>query len=178
MSDETPEPRSRARHALRLLAEIAAFAVIALLAIGLFGRLRGPDLPAEAPPFTLPDLDGRPVALADFAGRPVIVNFWATWCAPCRFEIPSFSAFARDNPDIAVLGLAADGTAEHLRAAAVDLGVDYPILRADRATLAAYGVDVYPTTVVIDAAGRVHSTHAGLMLGPHLWAATRGLDRR
>lgn len=168
-------PASKGRRLLRLARELLIFAALALVAMGVAGRLRAPDLPPAAPGFTLLDLDGQPVRLADFAGRPVVLNFWATWCMPCRVEAPSFEAFARSHPDIPVLGIAADGSPEALRAAAAELGITYPIVRGDRATLSAYGVEVYPTTVVVDAEGRVATSHAGLMLRPHLWLATRGL---
>ncbi len=170
-------PASTGRRLLRLLRELAIFAVLALVALGVAGRLRAPDLPPEAPGFTLLDLDGAPVRLADYAGRPVVLNFWATWCMPCRLEAPSFDAFARANPDIPVLGIAADGTPDALRVAADELGMSYRILRGDRVTQEAYGVTVYPTTVVVDSDGRVATSHVGLMLGPHLWLATRGLAR-
>lgn len=182
MQDPTPAdrtdvdpPASTGRRLLRLVRELLIFAAFALVALGIAGRLRAPDLPPRAPGFTLPDLDGEPVRLADYAGRPVVLNFWATWCMPCRIEAPSFEAFARSHPEIPVLGIAADGTADDLRTAAAELGITYPIVRGDRATLAAYGVTVYPTTVVVDAEGRVATSHAGLMLRPHLWLATRGL---
>lgn len=168
-------PPSRRIRLLQIGRELLIFAALAVLAIGVAGQLRGPDLPPRAPDFALPDLDGRVVRLADFAGRPVVLNFWATWCMPCRVEAPSFVAFARANPHIPVLGVAVDGTVEAVAKTAAEWGLDYPIVRADRATLAAYGVDVYPTTVVIDAEGRVADTHAGLMLRPHLWWSTRGL---
>ena len=168
-------PTSTGRRLLRLARELLIFAALALVVIGVAGRLRGPDLPPEAPAFALADLEGRTVRLSDYAGRPVVLNFWATWCMPCRVEAPSFDAFARAHPEIPVLGIAADGTPDELRAAADELGISYRILRADRATLRAYGVDVYPTTVIVDRRGRVTVSHAGLMLRPHLWLATRGL---
>lgn len=166
---------SRRRRLLSIARELLIFAALALVAMGVFGRLRAPDLPPEAPAFTLLDLDGARVSLADYAGRPVVLNFWATWCTPCRVEAPSFDAFARANPEIPVLGIAADGSPDELRAAAAELGIGYRILRADRATLRAYGVDLFPTTVVVDTEGRITASHAGLMLRPHLWLATRGL---
>ncbi len=139
----------------------------------LSGWLRAPSLPDQAPEFNLAGLDGNEVALADFRGQTVVLNFWATWCGPCRFEIPSFSRFARNNPDIPVLGIAADGSPGQLKAAKKSMGIDYPVLIGDRATLNAYGVSVFPTTVVVGPDGEVVSAHAGLMWGPQLWWATR-----
>lgn len=146
--------------------------LVVVLQTGL-GQLRAPSLPPEAPAFTLPDLEGETVALADFAGQTVVLNFWATWCGPCRLEIPSFSKFAQQNPEIPVLGIAIDGAPEQLRSAREDLGISYPILRADRRTLEAYGISGVPTTVVVDGTGQVRSAHVGPLFRPQLWWMTR-----
>lgn len=150
-----------------------------VLTVGLFfgastamSWLRAPDLPEQAPAFTLLDLDGTPVSLEAFAGQTVVLNFWATWCGPCRLEAPWFASFADAHPDVAVLGIAVDGTPPQLRAAGKRLGITYPILVADRATLAAYQPSAYPTTVVVGPDGLVDTVHVGLMTRPQLaWAA-------
>lgn len=133
------------------------------------GWFRAPDLPPEAPAFTLPALSGPDVSLAQFRGRTVILNFWATWCGPCRIEAPSFATFARNNPDVVVLGLTEDADEAKVRKTAKDLGLDYPILMADPQTLAAYGVTTYPTTVVVGPDGTVRTAHTGLLFRPQLW---------
>lgn len=148
--------------------------LLAAVAMMVFGRLRAPDLPDQAPDFALQTLDGTPVVLSELRGQAVVLNFWATWCGPCRIEIPSFSSFAADNPDVVVLGMATDGTEAELRAASRSLGIGYPVVRADRATIDAYGVSTLPTTVVVDAEGKVHTAHTGMMLGPQLSLAVRG----
>ena len=102
-----------------------------------------------------------------------MLNFWATWCGPCRTEIPWFSKFATENPDIVVLGIATDGTEDELRAASAQLGITYPVLRADSATQRAYGVNTIPTTVVVEPDGSVGTVHVGLMTGIQLELATR-----
>ena len=132
------------------------------------GRWRAPELPNEAPSFVLEDLDGQPVALSSFRGTPVVLNFWATWCGPCRLEIPSFTSFAQANPDIVVLGVAVDGSPSELRMAAEALGIGYPVLLASEEVKQAYGVSTLPTTVIIDPNGQVHSAHSGIMLRPQL----------
>ncbi len=144
----------------------------ALLFVAL-GWLRAPTLPDEAPDFALSDLDGQIVQLSALRGQTVVLNFWATWCGPCRVEIPTFSSFALDHPEIPVLGIAADGAAEALRAAAVELGIEYPVLIAAPDTLARYGVDTLPTTVVVEPDGAIGYAHAGILFAPQLWWATR-----
>jgi thiol-disulfide isomerase/thioredoxin len=138
-----------------------------------FGWVRAPSLPTEAPAFTLADLHGQRVSLADFRGHTVVLNFWATWCGPCRMEIPTLSAFAAAHPDIPILGIAVDGTAAQLEKAAASFGITYPVLVADKATLSAYGIGTLPTSVIVGPDGKVRSAHTGLMLRPHLWWLTR-----
>ena len=163
----------RLRRLARLVGQLVVFGVLVVLLQTLLGWWRAPDLPEQAPAFTLSDLDGRTVRLEDFAGRTVVLNFWATWCGPCRLEIPSFSRFAKTHGDIVVLGVAVDGEVETLRRARHDLGITYPVLRADRATLAAYDVTSLPTTVVVRGDGSIRSAHAGMLFGPQLWWLTR-----
>ncbi len=106
--------------------------------------------------FSLPLLDGGNAALSDFRGNWVVVNYWATWCAPCRAEIPELSQLHDDRPDITVLGLAFEDTDTHSFAVFLsEFEVTYPILL----------VDVYdppqpfgapralPTTILLDAGG-------------------------
>ena len=171
-TEETDAPSSALARWGRTLAEWG----LTLLAIGAVwlgvGWLRAPDLPDQAPDFTLAALDGSTVTLSDLRGQTVVLNFWATWCGPCRVEIPAFSAFAQDHPEVPVLGIAVDGTPAELRQAAAKLGIDYPVLVADGAVQAAYQVETLPTTVVINPDGSVRTAHAGIMPGPQLrWAA-------
>lgn len=146
--------------------------LIALVWVGI-GILRAPDLPEQAPGFTLPDLQNQPVSLSDFSGQKVVLNFWATWCGPCRMEIPAFSSFSDKNQDITVLGIAVDGSAAELRQASKKLGISYPVLIADEATKERYGVGTLPTTVIVEEDGTVGYAHTGLMLQPQLLWATR-----
>ena len=101
-----------------------------------------------------------------------LLNFWATWCGPCRAEVPGLASFAAAHPDIPMLGIAVDGDAAKLRATGQDLGITYPILLADGPTKKAYDISTLPTTVVVNAEGQVRAAHAGLMLPPHLWLLT------
>ena len=146
--------------------------VVAVL-FHLIGGWRAPDLPDDAPGFVLKDLDGNSVALDDFQGRPVVLNFWATWCGPCQIEIPSFSNFADQNPDVVVLGVAMDGTPEELTRAAKEMGIRYPVVLANSEIKEAYGVSTLPTTVIIDPKGEVHSAYTGILFGPQLQWETR-----
>jgi thiol-disulfide isomerase/thioredoxin len=171
-TDPTLKPR---RHfLLRWLRELAVTALLALIVLQVVGWLRAPDLPDQAPDFTLPALAGDSVTLSNLRGQTVVLNFWATWCGPCRIEIPGFSAFADANPDIVVLGVATDGTRSQLMAARKKLEISYPVVRSDRETTDAYGVQTLPTTVIVGPDGSVQAVHTGILTRPQLWWMTRG----
>jgi thiol-disulfide isomerase/thioredoxin len=173
-TDEVPlleEPGGRWRTAARWARDLLVLAVVALVGGRAIGWLRAPSLPESAPPFELRDVAGQAVSLSDFEGQTVVLNFWATWCGPCRLETPAFDRFARAHPDVVVLGIAADGPAGKVRKVAEELGATYPILMGDPATLAAYDVGLYPTTVVVGPDGTIRTAHAGLMFRAQLaWA--------
>jgi len=119
-----------------------------------------------APGFTLVDLDGKRVSLADFKGKPVLVNFWATWCGPCKLEMPWFQEFGQKyaSQGLVILGLAADDAGKTVIAStAKKNGVTYPILLADDKVEEAYGgVDFLPETFYVDRSGKVMLETAGI----------------
>ena len=117
-----------------------------------------------APPFSLVDTDGNKVSLADYKGKPVLVNFWATWCAPCKLEMPWFEEFHKKYADLVILGLAQD---EAPKAAIVStakkLGVDYPVLLVNDKVTADYGgVEYLPESFYVGRDGKVLLETAGL----------------
>ena len=167
LAEDTDE-LSIAHRALRFAREIGlTILIVAVLWVGL-GMWRAPSLPDAAPDFTLTDLSGAQTSLADLRGQTVVLNFWATWCGPCRYEIPTLNDFAANNPDVPVLGIAVDGTAQELRRAVATLEIEYPVLMIDAPTAAAYEVTTLPTTIVVGPDGRVNGSHAGIIVGPHL----------
>lgn len=170
MESTAPEARAPSRIA-RLGRWLGQWALIALgvVVVGyVAGRLRAPDLPEVAPDFELKSLAGERVLLSGLRGRPVLLNFWASWCGPCRFELPALRRFAEARPDVAVLGVAHDEAGD-LRAAADDAGTPYPILLDfDGAVSGLYGVKTLPTTVALDADGRVVWSYTGVLLDPQL----------
>lgn len=127
----------------------------------LFTRVNGP-----APTWTLKDLEGRPVSSTNFQGRVVLVNFWATWCPPCRQEIPDFVKFTmeHDTNRVVILGLSVDeGGPEVVKPFVSSYKVNYPVLMADQSVMDAFGgVAGFPTTFVIDAQGNLVSRHLGM----------------
>ncbi|MCO4746396.1 MAG: TlpA family protein disulfide reductase [Proteobacteria bacterium] len=153
--------------------ELGILVVVGLVVAFAVSWVRAPDLDV-APDFALPNLDGEVVSLSDFRGETVVVNFWATWCGPCRVEAPSFSSFAEAHPDVVVLGVAADGPAAKLRHAKKDLGITYTVLQAEGSVLEDYGVSAFPTTVVVNPDGSVRWVHTGMMMRPMIaWSTGR-----
>ena len=120
-----------------------------------------------APDFALKDADGRQVALSDYKGKVVLLNFWATWCGPCKVEIPWFVDFEQKYRDkgFAVIGVSMDedgwGVVKPYMA---ERKINYRILLGDDKVAQAYGgVDSLPTSFIIDREGRITSTHVGLV---------------
>jgi thiol-disulfide isomerase/thioredoxin len=126
-----------------------------------------PTVPARIPAVTLKDLDGRPRALGEFAGRSLVINFWATWCAPCRREIPLLNRIQREyaGKGFEVVGIAVD-FAEDVRAYVQRVPIDYPLLTGEEDGLEAaraFGVAsmAFPFTAFTDRAGDVVTVHLG-----------------
>ena len=119
-----------------------------------------------APAFTLVDLDGKKVSLADYKNKPVLVNFWATWCGPCKIEMPWFQELqAKYAPQgLVILGLAADEAPKSaIAGTAKKLGVTYPILLVDSSVEKAYGgVDFLPESFYVGKDGNVMLETFGL----------------
>ena len=120
-----------------------------------------------APGFTLATLDGKNVSLSDYKGRPVLVNFWGTWCAPCKVEMPWFEEFRKQYAaqGFEILGLTDDVDAGKDAIAKVvrRTGVTYPILLTDGKVQKAYGgLDNLPVSFYVDKNGGVVDETAGL----------------
>jgi peroxiredoxin len=123
----------------------------------------------EAADFTLPDLGGTAVRLSEFRGKVVFLNLWATWCPPCRMEMPSMEALYRHfkRRDFVMLAIAEDeGGAAAVAPFVREVGITFPVLLDPEATVAPrYGATGYPETFIIDRNGQV----VNHVIGPAEW---------
>ena len=152
----------------------SATLVIALMALFIIGMLRAPSLPERVPEFRAHGLNGETFDVSDAKGAPLILNFWATWCAPCRFEIPALSRFAERHPEVRVWGLSSEALPT-LERAIDELSIDYPVMQVSSEVLKRFGVSTFPTTLFITATGEISSVHVGALWDPHLEAAFLGI---
>jgi len=114
--------------------------------------------------FTLQQLGGREVALSDFRGQWVLINYWATWCSPCRKEMPELSALHSERDDLTVLGLAFEDVDDSdFEAFLADIPISFPILKVDvYAPPEPFGAPkVLPTTIILDREGRAVKAFLG-----------------
>ena len=116
--------------------------------------------------FTLQDMHGNPVHLADYAGNVILIDFWATWCGPCRIEIPGFIEMVENyGPQgFSVLGISIDDPADALQLYAEELGMNYPVLVGDGRddVKDEYGPLIgFPTSYIIDRDGNLCHRHIG-----------------
>jgi len=121
--------------------------------------------PEMAPPFLLHDISGRIVSTADWKGKVVILNFWATWCPPCREEIPELVQLqAKYKDKLLIVGASEDDDGpQKVQQFAQRYGMNYPIVMATRELIDNYGgVPALPTSFIIDPQGRVMMKHTGL----------------
>src|SRR5580704_5241905 len=144
---------------------MAAVKNVASQQSGQMAVVRFASNPQLAPPFLVRDIDGNVISTAEWKDKVVLVNFWATWCPPCREEVPEMISLQRQFGDkLLIVGVSEDddGPANVMKFA-MHSRINYPIVMATQEVIAAYGgVPALPTTFVIDTQGRVVTKHAGL----------------
>lgn len=157
MNPNRGAPRVRLK---RLLAAVLLLTPVVALA-GNFAELKAVT-PSPAP--ALSERPGGPEVLEGLRGRPVLINFWATWCEPCRDEMPALDRLRGHRPDVAVLAVAMADSKAKVDAFVTDYLLDLTVLHdPDQVAGRAWGVRVLPTTIVLDAAHRVRYRAVGAM---------------
>ena len=165
----TPISPSAAAHA-------ALLAGLALAAAGCAEEraLMNPASGRAAPEFTLPDAEGRPWRLGEHRGRTLLINFWATWCAPCREEMPALERLHQTlgaDGRFSVVGVHVGPAGDALGAFLAEVPVSFPILVDADLALANWDVAALPTTVLIGPEGRARYAAAG----PREWDSEEAL---
>jgi cytochrome c biogenesis protein CcmG, thiol:disulfide interchange protein DsbE len=153
------------------LAGAVAGGLLAVLAWGLTHPAAGASSVAPgrpAPDIAVQTFDGATVTVASLRGRPLVLNFWASWCAPCRTEAPVLAAASRSNPGVAFLGAAIEDSAGPARSFEAEFKVPYPDGIDSQAGYLRYGVTGPPETYFIDAQGKIRARYAGPMDGATL----------
>ena len=139
--------------------------IIILLSFCTGGEKAGKEL--ETPPqFTLKDLNGFETSLDDYRGKVVFINFWATWCPPCRTEIPGFVEIYQEYKDkgMEILGISLDRiTPESLLNFVRKYKINYPVLVGTQKVAQDYNIQAIPTTFIVDRNGKLRYKHTGFM---------------
>lgn len=142
----------------------------AILALGVAGSAHGkpPEIGSVAPDFTLRSSTGKSLKLSEYRGRVVMINFWATWCSPCRQELPHLERLYGQyrKAGFMLLGVSIDDHPKAAQAMARQLGVRFPVLfDSAKQVSKRYDVDAMPSTLIVDRDGRVQYLHRGYRAG-------------
>ena len=155
---------------MRMIRTLATVASALALSLGLLAPAQAvaPAPNAVAPDFTLRGADGRNVRLDELRGQVVLVNFWATWCGPCREEMPRLETLYEKyhKSGFVLLGVNVDDDPHVALATAAKLNVSFPVLLdTDKKVSKLYDLNTMPSTVVIDRDGKMRFLHRGYRAG-------------
>ena len=160
----------------------AALATLALPACTLPGgtSTAAPTSGATPPGFAVQGVDAARHSLSDYRGKVVVLNFWATWCVPCRAEMPDLEHESRvhHSDPVVILGMDWKESTSAVKDFTTGLGVTYPmLLDADGHVYDAYRVSALPTTFIIDAGGRLLKTRIGIASRDEIEAEIKNAQR-
>ena len=156
------------------------YAIVVAVIISVVGVGCSSPSQTVAPDFTLTSLDGQPITLSDFQDQPVVINFWASWCGPCRFEMPELAQKYDDfrAAGLVVLGVnvtsqdSIEGAAQFVE----DFDIPFPILLDEAGDVEAlYSASSTPTTIFVNADGVITNRHFGPMTDEQIDGYIRAL---
>lgn len=162
---DTMEASFYLRRAFRYVVASLLLVLLSFSAVAQQPTIRFVRNPDPAPEFKLAGLGGKPLSLADFHGKVVLLNFWATWCGPCRAEIPDLVALQNKYKDqLQIVGLVVDDDDQDaIKKFVAEFGINYPVAVAtDEIRFQYGGIPALPTSFVLDTEGRVVQKHEGL----------------
>lgn len=151
---------------------VKSLAVLVLLTVSIVYGINSvkttPPAENKAKEFSLKDINGKTVKLSDYKGKIVIIDFWATWCGPCRRGIPDLISLQKEYADkLVVIGISVDRegqTKKDVPAFTKNNGINYPIVYADNKVISDYGgIEAIPTSFIIDKKGNIVKNFVGLV---------------
>ena len=168
-----PDPKARNRRLAELAILLAIVASLFLFAHYKFGRPHLEDVKGRqpAPDFSLHALNGNPLSLSEYKGKVVLVNFWATWCDPCRREIPRFVDLQKRYADrgFQIVGISLDDDAKAVPPFYLEYKMNYPVAIGDDKLAESFGnILGLPVNFLIDRDGRIAARHLGEARFPEL----------
>jgi cytochrome c biogenesis protein CcmG/thiol:disulfide interchange protein DsbE len=173
-----PDPRARNRTLIRLAIILALAAGLYLFSRHKFRALKNGEFRKPAPDFSLTDLSGRRLSLSEYKGKVVLLNFWATWCDPCRQEIPRFVELQNKYGErgLQVVGVSLDDDAKAVPPFYRQYKMNYPVAVGDAKLAERFG-DILglPVNLLIDRDGRIAARHVGEANIPQVETEIRSL---
>ena len=149
----------------KFISATALSIIVAFTAANAFAGVSKGKLP---PDFSLKSMSGENIRLSEMRGKVVMINFWATWCAPCRKEMPLLNDIynKHKNSGFVLLGVNIDNTSKKAEKMAKKLGINFPILfDSSKKVSEAYSVSAMPFTIILDKGGKVRQIHKGYLPG-------------
>jgi cytochrome c biogenesis protein CcmG/thiol:disulfide interchange protein DsbE len=150
-----------------MIKKLAIVIILILSFVSITEALQTNKEDIKAPNFSLKSVDGKTIKLSDFKGKVVIIDFWATWCPPCRKGIPDLISIQNEfKSDVVIIGISLDGaqTIKEVPGFIKDYAINYPVVYGDENVIKAYGgITSIPTAFVIDKKGNVADMHVGLV---------------
>lgn len=152
------------RLAIIMVVILTSIPVSGFVMTGCSGQAQGPEIGKLAPDFELSSLDGQVVSLSDFRGKPVFLNFWATWCGPCRFEMPFIQKMYEglSSEGLVVLAVNVQENPTRVKEFVESFGLTFPVLLATNSEVPlAYNIRGIPATFFIDENGIIQDIKIG-----------------